>query len=290
MKDGKGHPFSFSPRDCRSRGVGRDCVGLCCLLVAAFSVGELIAPHALQSRRLGARLLETKSDTTSPSKNRNGSGRSVGVHGEPRSDDEEEEEEDGQDKEMQPSSGDYPWARCNNDVDSYLWMCGAYCHSPRRTAFCRRFGLNAKKMEEMYLLANQLARLLIPSLKQQATACSNAPVSQSEQDTSTEKAERRYRKSAVPAADVSLVLPLKPAPPTPAMRLALHACVVEGFIDHVAVWVEEETRGDFTGVQAPAANSRQRRGGYRCAELRNAADGCAQLAHIHPHSCLARHR
>ncbi|PHJ18548.1 helicase associated domain protein [Cystoisospora suis] len=169
-------------------------------------------------------------------------------------------------------------------------MCGAYCHSPRRTAFCRRFGLNAKRMKEMYLLANQLARLLVPSLKQQATACSKARVSQIEQDTSTEKAKRKNRKSAVPAADASVVLPLKPAPPTPAMRLALHACVVEGFIDHVAVWVEEETRGDFTGVQAPATNNRQRRGGYRSAELKNAADGRAQLAHIHPHSCLARHR
>ncbi|PHJ17104.1 helicase associated domain protein, partial [Cystoisospora suis] len=75
----------------RSHRLGWDCVGLCCLLVAALSVGELIAPHALQGRRLGTEKLESKANTASSSKNRKCSGPRVGVYGESRSEDEEEE-------------------------------------------------------------------------------------------------------------------------------------------------------------------------------------------------------
>lgn len=233
--------------------------------------------------------MRNQSNTPTPGRSGRGTGSSTGLSGESRSyGDDKKEERDAERHRSSSEDNVYPWARCTNDIDAYLWMCGAYCHSPRRAAFCRRFGLNSKRMREVYLLANQLATLLLPALKQQPTACSESPVGQTERARSAQKMRRL--KSTVRAADAWVAVPLKPAPPTPAMRLALHACVIEGFIDHVAVWVEEETRSDLTGAQAPATNYKPCRGGYRSAELKNAPSGRPQLAHIHPDSCLARHR
>ncbi|ESS29184.1 helicase associated domain (ha2) protein, partial [Toxoplasma gondii VEG] len=254
----------------KSRHLGPDCLALCCLLVGALSVGELVAPNSRFSRtqREGEKRLQGR-DAQDPTSG------SAGLEGDSDEDEEDDEVVEGAEsakQQVEPSKeqeNGYPWQEYSNDIDAYLWMCGAYCHAVHRGRFCRRFGLNTKKMKDVYLLGNQLAGILLPLYMRQA---------KSAEAGATKRKER---------AAHTLEIPLKPQPPSDRIRLGLHACVLEGLVDHVAVWVDPSARGDLTGGrgQAPLRSE----GGYQTAELKVTEDG-NQLAFIHPTSTLAKHR
>ncbi|CBZ49704.1 putative ATP-dependent helicase [Neospora caninum Liverpool] len=261
----------------KSRQLGPDCLALCCLLVGALSVGELAAPRARFTRPQG----EKRQQGAATADHARASAGLEEDSDEDGDDEDEDDEDEGEanakapgflSEEREKDATGYPWQEYSNDIDAYLWMCGAYCHAVHRGKFCRRFGLNAKKMKDVFLLGNQLAGILLPLYIRQA--------SKSAAEGSAKKRKHDEKPSV-------LQLPLKPQPPSDRIRLALHACVLEGLVDHVAVLVEASTRRDLTGG-GPAPSKSE--GGYRTAELKTAEDGSQQLAFLHPSSNLAKHR
>ncbi|KAF8822088.1 helicase associated domain (ha2) protein [Cardiosporidium cionae] len=88
----------------------------------------------------------------------------------------------------------------NGDIDAYLWACGAFVHATDPYSFCTENGMHFRQMNEMYSLAQQLARIISLKLR-----------------------------------NIRLSLPLSLPPPTPAQVLCLQDCVLEGLVDHIAI-------------------------------------------------------
>ncbi|XP_026194044.1 probable ATP-dependent RNA helicase kurz [Cyclospora cayetanensis] len=152
-----------------------------------------------------------------------------------------------------------PWEEYDSDIDAYIWLCGAYSHSRHPTSFCRTYCLDSARMAEVGALAAQLAQL-VRSLLQRSR--------QSHQGLGAGTLEKEV--------DDLLVLkpPLRLDLPDVQSRRCLHQCVVQGLIDHVAVWQDPPR----LPADATAAERESARGGYRCGELKG------QLALIHPSS------
>ncbi|PFH31668.1 helicase associated domain (ha2) protein [Besnoitia besnoiti] len=268
----------------KSRQLGPDCLGLCCLLVGALSVGELVAQHARFSRPALESTREKKNEKQKSAKGPAAAGTGLDIDSDDDDEDEDEKAEADTRDTGDQNEPQYPWRDYNNDIDAYLWMCGAYCHAANRGKFCRRFGLNSKKMKDVYLLGNQLASILLPMYTKHAGQAGAQGA-----DREARKALKAKKKHADGGVPQPLVVPLKPQPPTPEVRLALHACVLEGLVDHVAVWTEGSTRADLTGGdRARDLGAPARDGGYSAAELKRGGE--QRLAFLHPTSNLARHR
>ncbi|KAL8272913.1 hypothetical protein Esti_003167 [Eimeria stiedai] len=223
----------------RHKEHGVSFVALACYLVAALSVGEVL-PH---QTRLDAEESLVASERSSDSAAADKGGR----------------------------NNKKPWDGQENDVDAYLWLCGAYSNASNPNTFCRSFGIDPSRMAEVAALAAQLAQLLHPLLQR---ARQRQPQQQEEND-----ALQGDRNEAFEAELKSLQPPLRLELPTAPAQRCLHECVVQGLIDHVAVWEDAASRlpPDATPAQKAAG-----RGGYRCAELKG------QLALLHSSSSLMR--
>lgn len=208
-------------------------VAIACYLVAALSVGELLPSAHHESFTRGLSLSAAGKESQSEAKR--------------------------------------PWEEHDNDIDAYVWLCGAYSHARHPVSFCRSYNLNSTRLAEVGALAAQLAQLLRPLLGRATDKQQNAYAGTTGGDT----------KAADEEDDVedelnALRAPLRLKIPTPEATRCLHQCVIHGLIDHVAVWQDPpRLPPDATPAQR-AAN----RGGYRCAELKG------QLALLHPSSNL----
>lgn len=176
-------------------------------------------------------------------------------------------------QEPQEEKNKRPWAKYESDIDAYIWLCGAYSHARYPTTFCKSYDLDASRFAEVAALAAQLAQLLRPLLMRAEAAAK----SQAEGQPEMAEAAAGCGGGNGGGLDLSaLKPPLKLDPPAHTIRRGLHECVVQGFIDRVAVWQDPpRLPADATQEERAAA-----RGGYRCAELKG------QLALLHPSSTL----
>lgn len=151
-----------------------------------------------------------------------------------------------------------PWEEQDSDIDAYVWLCGAYSHARSPVGFCKSYGLDPSRFAEVGALAAQLAQLMRVLLQRARQGQESLEAAEPQQEA--------------PADDLqALKAPLRLAVPTAEAKRCLQQCVVQGLIDHVAVWQDPPRLPPDATPEQRAAN----RGGYRCAELKG------QLALVH---------
>ena len=108
--------------------------------------------------------------------------------------------------------GEPGWLKCETDVDALLWAVSAYMWSPSE-AFCMQHKIRSRAVAEAAALTTQLHKLLLKKI----------------------------------GITVGL-----PSPLTPAQAAALRECVVEGFIDRIAVRDDDDPRSYRTAERVAA--------------------------------------